>query len=329
MGIRQYASAEHSRIEIDEGRSAHVVERIGKGTLSTVYRVVLESQHGVCREVALKRFHAIASDEADHVMTLLGQTAARVACVRHPNVVQVHELGFADGQPYFLEEIVEGVSLAMLMEQYASRQRRMPPDVALFIACETAEALDGARIATDHHGVQVNLLHLGLTPREVLLSWRGEVKVSDFEVTIARGATSSVRSLRGVAARASTMAPEVAAGGPGDSRSDVFSLGILMRELLVGPRFPRTLTNQEAIRYAREGYVQPLTFQPQINRGLVEIMSRALEVDPDDRYPNASALAFDLRRIALGMGVGDARWFLRRAIEREFGEDSEVTTERG
>jgi len=55
----------------------------------------------------------------------------------------------------------------------------------------------------------------------------------------------------------------------------------------------------------------------------------ALEVEPDDRYPNVSALAFDLRRIALSMGVGDGRWFLRRALEREFGEDSEVTKERG
>lgn len=329
MGIKQSIAADADRIEIDAGRSAHILERIGKGTLSTVYRVLLESHHGVCREVSLKLFHAIASDEADHVATLLGETAQRAACVRHPNVVEVYELGFAQGQPFFVQELVDGVSLADLMEKYASRGRRMPPDVALFVAVETAEALDGARMARDLDGVQLNMLHLGLTPREVLLSWRGEVKVSDFEVTIARGATSSVRSLRAVANRASTMAPEVAAGGPGDARSDVFSMGILMRELLVGPRFPKTLTNPEAIRLAREGYVQPLTFQPQLNEGLVDIMERALEVDPDMRYPNASALAFDLRRIALSMGVGDARWFLRRALEREFGEDSEVTKERG
>jgi serine/threonine protein kinase len=329
MRTKQSLAADSDRIEIDDSRRVHILEELGKGALSTVYRAVLEQQHGVCREVALKLFHAIASDEVDHVADLLGQTAQRAAYVRHPNVVAVHELGFADSQPFFLEELVDGVSLAELMASYAARQRRLPPDVALFIAVETAGALDGARTASDHEGTRLDMLHLGLTPREVMLSWRGEVKVSDFEVTMARGATSSVRSLRAVAARASMMAPEVASGGAGDARSDVFSLGIIMRELLVGPRFPSTLTNAEAIRLAREGYVQPLTFQPHIGEYLAAIMSRALEVEPDDRYPNASALAFDLRRVALSMGVGDARLFLRRTLEREFGEDSEVTKERG
>jgi serine/threonine-protein kinase len=177
--------------------------------------------------------------------------------------------------------------------------------------------------------MQLGMPHGGLTAREVLLSWRGEVKVSDFEVNTARGASSSVRSLRAVANRATTMAPEVAEGHPGDARSDVFSLGIMMRELLVGPRFPKDLTNTDAIRLARQGYVQPLCFQPHLPEALVEVINRALEVEPIDRYPNASAMAFDLRRITLSLGVGDGRWFLRRALDAEWGNDaSEVTTER-
>ena len=316
-------------IEIDEGRRAHVLERLGKGSLSTVYRAVLEGQHGVHREIALKVFHAIATDEADHVAARLGDAAARIACVRHPNVVAVYELGFAAAQPFFVEELVLGTTLATLIERCAQRGRRMPSDVALFVATEIAEGLDGARIASDHDGVRIGLLHLGLTAREVLLSWRGEVKVSDFEVSIARGATSSVRSLRSVAARAATMAPEVAQGEAGDARADVFSLGILVRELLVGPRFPKTLTNAESIELAREGWIQPMAIAPQLAPALAPILDRALQVDPDDRFPNASAMAFELRRVALAMGVGDGRWFLRRALEREFGGDHEVTKERG
>ncbi len=328
MASRAQHPLDLDRIEIDEGRRAHLVERLGKGTLSTVYRAVLESHHGVCREIALKLFHAIGSDESDHVALRLGEAASRSACVRHPNVVAVYEMGFAQAQPFFVEELVEGTTLATLMERYAQRERRMPSDVALFIATEMAEALNGARIAVDHDGVQLGLLHLGLTAREVLLSWRGEVKVSDFEVSIARGATSSVRSLRAVAARAATMAPEVAQGNPGDARSDVFALGVLVRELLVGPRFPKQLGNADTIRLAREGWMQPTVIPPNLGPGLEAVLDRALQVEPDDRYPNASALAFDLRRVALAMGVGDGRWFLRRALDREFGADSEVTKER-
>ena len=127
--------------------------------------------------------------------------------------------------------------------------------------------------------------------------------------------------------RTSSMAPEVAHGDPGDSRSDVFSLGIVLRELFVGPRFPRTMTNAEAVRLAREGFVQSISFQPNLPDAVVQVIARSLRFDPADRYPNASALAFDLRRIAMGMGVGDGRTFLRRALEREWGNDVEVTTE--
>jgi serine/threonine-protein kinase len=177
--------------------------------------------------------------------------------------------------------------------------------------------------------MQVGLLHLGLGPRKVLLGWRGEVKVTDFEASMARGASSGVRTLRAVGHRTATMAPEVALGARGDSRSDVFSLGIVLRELLVGPRFGPGVSNTEAVRLAREGFVQPIAFQPHLPETLVRIMLRALRLEPAERYPNASAMSFELRRAALALGVGDGRMFLRRALDREWGNDaSEVTAER-
>jgi serine/threonine-protein kinase len=135
--------------------------------------------------------------------------------------------------------------------------------------------------------------------------------------------------MRAVAHRTATMAPEVAHGQVGDGRSDVFSLGVLLRELFVGPRFGRDVTNSDAVRLARQGFVQPISFQPHLPVALVQVIERALQIDPVDRYPNASAMAFELRRVALAMGVGDGRLFLRRSLDREFGNDaSEVTAER-
>jgi serine/threonine protein kinase len=146
---------------------------------------------------------------------------------------------------------------------------------------------------------------------------------------MAQLASSSIRNLRAVAHRTATMAPEVAHGHVGDGRSDVFSLGVLLREMFVGPRFGRDVTNADAVRLARDGFVQPISFQPHLPEALVQVIERALQIDPVDRYPNASAMAFELRRIALGMGVGDGRLFLRRALDRDFGNDaSEVTAER-
>ena len=314
------------RIDLGDGRRVRLVELLGKGACSSVYRGALESRSGVQRAVAVKLFGAVASEEAPQVFELLARTARRWACIRHPNVVATFDCGRWHATPFVVTELVDGVTLQTVLERGRERRQRLALDLALFIAVEVAEALSGARTARGADGVQLGVLHLGLTAREVLLSFRGEVKVTDFEVSTTRAASSSVRSLRAVAGRATMMAPEIAQGGSGDARSDVFSLGVLLRELLVGPRFPTTLSNAEAIRLARDGYVQPICFQPHLPEALVRTMTRALEIDPMDRFPNATAMLYELRRVALGMGVGDARYFLRRALEREWGQDASETT---
>ncbi len=315
-----------SGIELEDGRRLELYDVLGSGGVSTVHRAVVESTYGLRRTVAAKVFTRISSDDFDSVCGSLAIAAQRAALVSHPNVVDTYDFVVHQSQPIILNELVEGVSLADLAERCAERRRRPALDLALFIACEVTEALSGARAAIGDDGMQLGLLHLALTPRAVLLSRRGEVKVEGFGLGNARGGTSSVRSLRAVAGRASMMAPEVAAGDVGDARSDVFSVGVMMRELLVGPRFPRGITNAEAIRLAREGFVQPICFQPHLPDDLVHVMMRAIEVDPDARYPNATALAFDLRRVALAMGVGDGRWFLRRALDHEFGDGTDEST---
>lgn len=316
---------------LDLGGGRQLVPRdvLGKGSSATVYRAILETRDGIRHWVALKLFSSVASDEADHVLHVLVRMARRVGCVDHPNVVRVYECGMWESQPYIVSELVDGISLHALQSAYAAKHRRLPLDLALFVACEAAEGLAGARIARDPDGVQLNVLHDSISAREVLLSWRGEVKVTDFETSTARGATSSVRNLRVFAGRAAAMAPEVAQGAPADARSDVFSFGVLLHELFIGPRFPPGLGNADAIRLAREGYVHPHTFHPHLPDGLMYVIDRALEVDPEQRYPNAGALAHDLRRVAFAMGVGDGRWFLRSALQREWAEHvDEITAEK-
>ncbi|MDB4934098.1 MAG: hypothetical protein JWP87_1070 [Labilithrix sp.] len=333
-GLRYMAvpTALHPRadlIDIGEGRRVRLLEVLGQGGSSTVHRGLLESKTGVRRLVAVKVFGSIPSEDAERGYALAARTAIRAASVRHPNVVELYEFGQRHNQPFFVTELVDGVTLQMLLERYARKSLRLPLDLALFIATEVGEALSGARTACDHRDRQLGMLHLALGPRKVLLGWRGEVKVADFETSMAVVAASSIRNLRIVAHRTATMAPEVARGEPGDARSDVFSFGVVLRELFVGPRFGPGVKNAEAVQLARDGFVQPMSFQPHLPEALLHIMRRALQIDPADRYPNASAMAFELRRIGLAMGVGDGRLFLRRALDREFGNDaSEATAER-
>ena len=315
-------------IEIGDGRRVRLLDLVGQGGSSTVHRALLENRTGLRRLVAVKLFGSVSTDDAERADALAAQTAMRAACIRHPNVVGLYDVGKWRTQPYFVNELVDGVNLQTLLDRYATKSLRLPLDLALFIASEIGEALSGARTARDHRDVQLGILHLALGPRKVLLGWRGEVKVCDFETSMAAIASSGVRNMALVAHRTATMAPEVAQGAEGDSRSDVFSFGVILRELFVGPRFGRVVKNSEAIALAREGFVQPMSFQPHLPEALMLVMLRALRIDPAERFPNASAMAFELRRIALSMGVGDGRLFLRRALDREFGNDaSEVTAE--
>lgn len=313
-----------TEIAIGDGRCVRIGAQVGRGSMATVYRGLYESGFGFRRTVAVKVFDVIATDEHDAVLFALTEAARRSAGVSHPNVVRIEDFGLlAPAQPYVVEELVDGRSLAGLAVSYARRQQRMPLDLALFIGIEIAEGLAGARLACAPDGVRLGVVHGELSPCDVLLSWNGEVKVSDFAIAAAARAASSVRSVRALAQRVRGLAPEVARGQIGDARSDVFSLGVMLREMLVGPRFPPAVTDAEALLWARDGVVHQGMFEPQLPAEVHAIVARALERDPANRHPHAGALGYELRRVALTMGVGDGRPFLRAALARAFADEED------
>lgn len=302
------------------GRTLILGDVIGRGSLSTVTRGFVRGAHGLERAVAVKVFDALTADE-DGAPQRLREFARSVAGLTHPNLVAVEDLVLVDGnRPLVVTELVEGVSLSALCASYGATGGRVPLDVALFVGVEVAEALEAARTRSGRHGASTRL-HGGLSSREVLLSRHGEVKVSDFGLQSATSVASGIRSVSRMAQRAATMAPEIVCGGEPTPRSDVFSLGVLLWEMLVGPRFADGEGDPEILAQAREGYVHTGTFDPIFPSALRRLLRRAVDADPRKRFVHAGALGHELRRIALAMGVGDGRFFVRGALAYFFGDD--------
>jgi serine/threonine-protein kinase len=314
-------------ISLGADRAVVVGEMVGRGASSTVYRGVLEGPYRMRRPVAVKIFDVLASEERDQVIAGLARATRHAACVHHPNVASPQEFILATpNEPVIVSEWVDGVTLERFIDGHHKINRRVATDLALFVTLEAAEGLTGARDAFTPERVRLNMGHHDLSAREILLSVHGEVKVSDFGLALALRQSSGVLHMRSIAKRLATLPPEVAQGSRGDARSDVFSLGMILREMLVGPRFSDETPDSQILELARDGQIQGSPLERQLPEPIASILRRAIEVEPSRRYPHAGIFADDLRRACAPMGVGDGRVYLRRALEEMF-RDPQTTDE--
>lgn len=307
--------ASSTTLMLSDGRSVVLLEPLGRGSCGIVHRGVVASGWGLQRPVAVKVFDV--PPELDHaeVMRRLGRIARRAAVVRHSAVVQVLEIDRHDGpsghpQPFVVTELVEGESLASLVDGWRARGLRVPMDFAVVVALRCAEALGAALFADTADGAVAGLVHGDLSPRQVLVSGHGEVKVCDFGQGVLRDLVSHVRCR----SRLAYTAPEVAGGAEPDARSDVFSLGVMLHELLLGPRFAEGTEFGEAVQMVQDGRFRLNPVEPNIPPDLREIVARATDRVPAERFGHARSLAFALRREMHRLGLCDAETSVRHAV---------------
>jgi len=302
-------------LTLADGRSIALVEAIGRGACGSVYRAVIESGWGVERPVAVKLFEVPPDLDHGEVVRRLARIARRAAAVRHAGVVQVFEIDRTDTSdgnvlPFLVTELIDGESLASVVDGWRAAGLRAPTDFAVVVTLRVAEALGAALFADVPDGSIAGLVHADLSPRQVLISNQGDVKVTDFGQGALRDLVSNVRSRT----RLAYTAPEVACGNQADARSDVFALGVMLHELLLGPRFAPGTEFGEAVQMVRDGRFHLNIMEPNIPRGLRDIIERALDRHPMNRHPHARALAFELRREMFHLGLCDAAACVRQAV---------------
>ena len=280
-----------------------LLERIGAGGMSSVYLGRLSGPRGFEKLVALKVLHRSLSMDPEAV-ELFFHEARTVSRLSHPNVVQVLELGEADGVYYIVMEYLRGVSLGRLLEAtVAATGRGLPPRLACHLVKGVAEALHHAHEALGPDGCPLEVVHLDVTPENVLVTESGTVKLIDFG--IARSRATERRGRPALRGKLSYVAPEQVRGEVPDRRADVFSLGAVLWETLSGRRLFEGDNPLACLYRVTESPVPPLAREPGGIPPLVDrVVARALERSPEDRYRTALELQQELDRAGRSLGPG-------------------------
>src|SRR6187402_2155704 len=274
------ATATNARDDLAEigqvlGGRYRLIELLGSGGMATIYRA---TDTGLGRDVALKLLRPEYLRDPDF-SARFRQEAQSAASLSHPNVVTVYDYGEDPSGPYIVMELIDGEDVATILR----RSGALPPRQVARIGSAVARALAAAHAR--------GLVHRDVKPGNILIGTDGQVKVADFG--IARAIAEAQVTLPGTTlGSVHYFSPEQARGEPATSSSDIYSLGIVLFEMLTGTR-PFEGDSAASVALARlSGPIpDPMTVRPAVPADLAAITRRALALDPRDRWPTAGMMA--------------------------------------
>jgi serine/threonine protein kinase/beta-lactam-binding protein with PASTA domain len=287
------------------GDRYEIIEKIGTGGMSDVYKA---KDNTLDRCVAVKVLKQEFSENANFVSKFRIEAKA-AAGLMHPNIVNVYDVGSENGIYYIIMELVEGITL----KKYIEKKSRLSVKEAVSIAIQVSMGIEAAHNA--------GIIHRDIKPQNIIISREGKVKVTDFG--IAKAATSNTISSN-VMGSVHYTSPEQARGGYSDARSDIYSLGITMFEMLTGRvPFNGDTTVAIAIKHIQEELPPMHEIVPDIPVSVEQIVDKCCQKNPDRRYQSVGELIIDLKKSLMDPD-GD---FVRKIDDDNIGPTRTVTNE--
>jgi serine/threonine protein kinase/tetratricopeptide (TPR) repeat protein len=277
-----------------------LLERIATGGMAEVFLARSFGVAGFEKRLVIKRLRPELAEDPRFVSMFIAEAKIGVH-LNHPNVVQVYELGKVGAAHYIAMEHLHGKDLTRIVKMLRFKEERLELPLAVAIMAEICRGLAYAHGRTDADGTPLGLVHRDVSPHNILVTFTGEVKLVDFG--IARLATTVGAQKEGTdkkpgpgGGKYAYMSPEQAEGRSLDHRSDLFSAGIVLWELIVGQRLYQDSNHDEKLRRVREAVIpHPATLGVPVDDALWGILQKALAKDPADRYSAAALLEEDLR----------------------------------
>ena len=265
-----------------------IVDKIGVGGMADVY---LGEDTLLGRQVAIKVLHANFAND-DEFVTRFKREAQAAGKLNHPNIVNMYDVGFDQDLHYIIMEYVNGETL----KEYITRHGRLSIDEAVKFTIAIAEGLE--------HAHTMGIVHCDIKPHNVIITQTGRVKVTDFGIARAMNATNTVMYTNSILGSAHYLSPEQASGKPVDGNTDIYSLGVVLYEMLTGRvPFEGETPIAVALKHVREKVAPPTRYNPSIPPLLEAVVLKALSNNPADRFDSISDMISDLR-LSQGFTMG-------------------------
>jgi hypothetical protein len=265
-----------------------LLERIAKGGMAEVFRAKLVAAAGTEKVLCIKRILPKHSENHEFISLFVKEATISLA-LTHGNITQVFDFGEVDGVYYLAMEYISGQDLSTVLHRFREVDTLLELPAALQVASEVCKGLRYAHSFTDNSGNTQAVVHRDVTPHNILISYSGEVKLTDFGIALAATKVSDHPEV--VRGKACYLSPEQADGSPGTKKSDLFALGAVLYEMLTGVRPFEADTEKETLDRVRTLQVAaPSEVNPDVDEELDRIVLKALARNPEERYADAGEL---------------------------------------
>lgn len=294
-----------------------LVKKIAEGGMGAVYEVRQLGAEGFEKTMALKIILEDYSTNPEFVEMFIGE-AKLVADLVHQNIVQIYQLGKIGNIYYIAMEYINGVDLGAFMDRHVSMGVKLPVDMVTFIVSRVCRGLEYAHAKTDRESHPLGVVHRDISPGNIMMTWEGVVKVTDFGIAKARKLMKD-REGEVLLGKIQYMSPEQAEFKQTDGRSDIFSLGVVMYELLSGQPLFTDENTVVALRNVSAKTIPPIrSVNQQVPEDVEKILNKALERDRNWRYQTAGEFGYDLEYYMYNNRFGPTNVTLEKYLAKLF-----------
>ena len=303
-----------------------LLDLLGTGGMAEVYRGVLVGDKGFEKLIVIKQLLEHFAKEKEHVNQFTSE-ARLAALLQHENIAATFDFGEVDGRYFMAMEYLFGKDLHSVI-QTAKVTKTLTPQIAVMICLKICEAMGYAHALTDLQGVPLKIIHRDLTPHNIFLTYDGKIKIIDFGIAKTELHDNKTR-VGVVKGKITYMSPEQLSGDALDLRSDIFSIGILLYEMLSGRRMYTGDTATLIRKAITVEYERLETVLAGLNPNIYRVLDRTLTVDPKDRYQSCEEMQADLEACLTNGVLGHDPRVLKSFIMSLFSNHYQEEKQRG